>query len=70
MELMYQHVEDIVTLAEVQEGFYEVEVSVIVRRNNGRESDFVRMYLENFEGEKKTRQLTFKSSSAPKQQWF
>jgi len=70
MDQIYQHVEDIVTLAEVQEGFYEVEVSVLIRRNDGRESEFIRMYLENFDSEKKTRQLTFKSSSASKQQWF
>jgi flagella basal body P-ring formation protein FlgA len=70
MEKIYQHVEDIVTLAEVQDGFYEVEITVLIRRDGGRENDFVRMQLENFDGEKKTRQLTVKSASCPKHQWF
>ena len=40
MEKIYQYVEDIVTLAEGQDGFYEVEVTVLVRRCDGSESGF------------------------------
>ena len=70
MEKIYQHLEDIVTLAEVQEGFSEVEVTVLVRRSEGGECDFIRMHLDSFDGEKKNRQLTVKSSRNSAQQWF
>lgn len=70
MEKIYQHVEDIVTLAEVQCGFYEVEVTVLVRRSEGGESDFIRMQLDSFDGDKKNRQITVKNSRNPAQKWF
>lgn len=70
MEQIYQHVEDIVTLAEVQDGFYEVEVTVLVRRDDGHENDFIRMQFDNFDGDKKTRQLTVKSARSLRPQWF
>lgn len=46
MEKIYQHVEDIVTVAELQDGFYEVEVTVLVRRSGGSESDFIACNLK------------------------
>lgn len=61
--------EDIVAIAEMDERLYEVEVSVLVRRNSGEESDFIRMQLDRYDGERQTRQLTvknFKNSN----QWF
>ncbi len=70
MEQIYQIVEDIVTLAEVQDGFYEVEVTVLVRRDCGHESDFIRMQLDNFGGDKTNRQLTMKSARGCKNVWF
>lgn len=70
MEKIYRYVEDIVTLAEVQDGFYEVEVTVLVRRSDGSESDFIRMQLDSFDSDKKNRQLTVKSSRNSAQQWF
>ncbi|MGE6993796.1 hypothetical protein ACQKIK_10350 [Pseudomonas sp. NPDC047961] len=68
MDQIYQHVEDIVTLAEVQDGFFEIEVTVLVRRKGGTESDFIRMQLENFNGG--TRQLTVKQSRSDTALWF
>ncbi|WP_313506176.1 hypothetical protein [Stutzerimonas kunmingensis] len=70
MEKIYQYVEDIVTLAEVQDGFYEVEVTVLVRRDDGRENDFIRMQLDNVDGDKTSRQLTVKSSRGCNDLWF
>lgn len=70
MEKIYQYIEDIVTLAEVQDNFYEVEVTVLVRRSGGSESDFVRVQLDNYDGEKKNRQLTVKGSRNSASQWF
>ncbi|WP_312514094.1 hypothetical protein [Stutzerimonas nitrititolerans] len=70
MEKIYRYVEDIVTLAEVQDGFYEVEVTVFVRRGGGAESDFIRMQLDSSDGEKKNRQLTVKGSRNSAKQWF
>ncbi|EPL60492.1 hypothetical protein B382_21026 [Stutzerimonas stutzeri B1SMN1] len=70
MESIYQHVEDIVTVAELQDGFYEVEVTVLVRRSGGSESDFIRMQLESYDGDKKSRQLTVKGCRSSGMQWF
>ena len=70
MEKIYQYIEDIVTLAEVQDEFYEVEVTVLVRRSGGDESDFIRMQLDSFDGEKRNRQLTVKGSRNSAKQWF
>ena len=68
MEQIYRHAEDIVTLAEMQEGFYEVEVTVYIRRNQGADSDFIRMQLENLDGD--SRQLTMKKSRSKAATWF
>lgn len=46
MEKIFELLEDIVTLAELQEEFYEVEAMVCVRRRNGADSDFIRMELD------------------------
>ena len=66
----YISIEDIVTVAELQDGFYEVEVTVLVRRSGGSESDFIRMQLESYDGEKKCRQLTVKGCRHSGMQWF
>ncbi|WOF76903.1 hypothetical protein P5704_012505 [Pseudomonas sp. FeN3W] len=68
MEQIYRHAEDIVTLAEAQEGFYEVEVTVYIRRNQGADSDFIRLQLENLDGD--SRQLTMKKSRSNVGSWF
>ncbi len=61
IEEIYKGVEDIVTLAEMADGFYEVEVCVLVRRNGGSEGDFIRMQLEKYDGECSARKLTVKN---------
>lgn len=50
MEEIYRLLEDVVTLAELQDGFYEVEAMVCVRRRGGAESDFIRMELDLTDG--------------------
>lgn len=50
MDEIFRLLEDIVTLAELQDDFYEVETMVCVRRRDGAESDFIRMELDLTDG--------------------
>ena len=47
---IYRMLEDIVTLAEMQDEFFEVETMVCIRRRGGAESDFIRMQLDLTDG--------------------
>lgn len=50
MDEIHRLLEDIVTLAELQDEFYEVEAMVCVKRRHGAESDFIRMELAVTDG--------------------
>lgn len=50
MEEIFRLLEDVVTHAELQEDFYEVETMVCVRRRGGESSDFIRMELNLADG--------------------
>lgn len=50
MDEILRLLEDVVTHAELQEDFYEVETMVCVRRRGGESSDFIRMELNLTDG--------------------
>ena len=72
MEQIQQLLEDIITLAEAQDGFYEVEASVLIRKNGGTSSSFTRLQLDasdltNYKVTTKTRET---NEGAPPPDWF
>lgn len=77
MDEIYRKLEDIVTLAEMQDEFFEVETMVCIRRRGGAESDFIRMQLDLTDGvqcrvtTKKTRPVSETILGlAPAPNWF
>ena len=68
MDQIYQLLEDIITLAEAQQGFFEVEASVLVRRSGGAEFSFIRMQLDasDFANHK----VTTENTGSPPPDWF
>lgn len=72
MEQIQQLLEDIITLAEAQDGFYEVEATVLIRINGGALSSFTRMQLDasDLTNHKVTTSTRQANAGSPPPDWF